>query len=270
VNSYQVTPKRKFGQNFLVNPDVKQKVFRKVDDILESYPDYDIVEVGPGQGDLTEYLVTKGRRVTALEIDDEAKNVVQNRFEGVSNFEVLLVDAMDELTENTNKLFHPKTILISNLPYNIGSRLLVDLAIYAPETPFLVILQNEVARKPLPQSDFTLMGGWLNMFWDYKYLFKISPGSFYPAPKVYSALVTGLTKVTNSDQKKRLRLLEIFKKLNANPNKTLANNLRNLDLTKLQIDQFYIKTSLDITTRLRWDNYQYILEGVYDFTQKIS
>jgi 16S rRNA (adenine1518-N6/adenine1519-N6)-dimethyltransferase len=270
VNSYQVTPKRKFGQNFLINADVKQKVFRRVDEILELYPDYDILEVGPGQGDLTEYLVTQGRKVTALEIDDEAKNVVQDRFAGIVNFQVLLTDAMDELTDTASKLFNNKTILISNLPYNIGSRLLVDLAIYWPQTPFLVILQNEVARKPLTQSDFTLMGGWLSMFWNYKYLFKISPGSFYPAPNVYSAAVTGIPKIKNDDQAKRLKLLEIFKKLNANPNKTLANNLRNLELTKTQIELFYAETSFDISTRLTWDNYQNILETVYDFTQKIS
>ena len=270
VNSYQVTPKRKFGQNFLINADVKQKVFRRVDEILKMYPEYDILEVGPGQGDLTEYLVTQGRKVTALEIDEEAKDVVQSRFAGLTNFQVLLADATDELTNGSGKLFNNKAILISNLPYNIGSRLLVDLAIYSSQTPFLVILQNEVARKPLVQSDFTLMGGWLSMFWNYKYLFKISPGSFYPAPNVYSAAVMGTPKVENGDQSKRLKLLEIFKKLNANPNKTLANNLRNLELTKIQIELFYAKTGFDITTRLTWANYQHILETVYDFTQKIS
>jgi 16S rRNA (adenine1518-N6/adenine1519-N6)-dimethyltransferase len=270
VSTYQVTPKRKFGQNFLVNPDVKQKVFRKVDEILLMYPDYSILEVGPGQGDLTEYLITKDRKIVAIEIDDEAKQVVQGRFDNVPNFTVLLADAMDELTKNINQLFGGKTILISNLPYNIGSRLLVDLAIHAPEMPFLVILQNEVARKPLTQSDFTLMGGWLSMFWDYKYQFRISPGSFYPAPKVYSALVMGLVKQTNSDIKKRIKLLEIFKKLNANPNKTLANNLKNLQWSKNSIDNYFITSGFDLTTRLNWDNYQMILETVYDFAQKIS
>ncbi|MBC7472341.1 MAG: hypothetical protein H7196_03735 [candidate division SR1 bacterium] len=270
MNSYQVTPKRKFGQNFLVNTAVKQKVFDKVDAILDLYPDYDILEVGPGQGDLTEHLVTTTRKVTALEIDDEAKQVVQDRFSPVTKFQVLLADATEELINNTNKLFHDKTILISNLPYNIGSRLLVDLAIYAPKTPFLVILQNEVARKPLIQSDFTLMGGWLSMFWDYKYQFKISPGSFYPAPKVYSALVMGIPKPNDSDQNKRTKLLEIFKKLNSNPNKTLVNNLKNLDWEKPHINRFFGETNFDVTTRLTWKNYQCILESVYDFIQKLS
>jgi 16S rRNA (adenine1518-N6/adenine1519-N6)-dimethyltransferase len=267
MNTYRVTPKRKFGQNFLVNADVKQKVFRKVDEILELYPNYDILEIGPGQGDLTEYLVTTGRRVTALEIDLEAKEVVQARFNNAPKFQVLLADAMEAVSDTTNTFFKDKTILISNLPYNIGSRLLVDLAIYAPRTPFLVILQNEVARKPLAQSDFTLLGGWLSLFWNYKYLFKISPGSFYPAPKVYSATVMGTPKAVDSDQNKRLKMLAIFKKLNANPNKTLANNLRNLDLSKTRIDEFYRITKLDITTRLTWQNYRYILETVYVFTQ---
>lgn len=269
MNSHQVTPKRKFGQNFLVNTAVKQKVFNKVGDILDIYPDYNILEVGPGQGDLTEHLVTTGRKVTALEIDKEAKEVVQDRFSSIKNFKVLLTDAAKELADDTNNLFNDQTILVSNLPYNIGSRLLVDLAIYAPDTPFLVILQNEVARKPLTQSDFTLMGGWISMFWDYKYQFKISPGSFYPAPKVYSALVMGIPKPNNSDQHKRAKLLEIFKKLNANPNKTLANNLKNLNLEKPNIDNFFNETNLDMTTRLTWHNYQHIIETVYDFIQRI-
>jgi 16S rRNA (adenine1518-N6/adenine1519-N6)-dimethyltransferase len=270
VNSHLVTPKRHFGQNFLVNPAVKQKVFRAVDDLLEMYTGYDIIEVGPGQGDLTEYLITKGRNVVALEIDTEAQEVVKERFTDYPNFEVKLNDAMDELSKSTQSLFVGKKLLISNLPYNVGSRLLVDLAIYARHMPFLVILQNEVARKPLLQSDFTLFGGWIRLFWEYKYLFKISPGSFFPAPKVFSALVMGTPNVIVTTQTQRQIQLDTLKKLNANPNKTLANNLRNLGLDKSQIDLFYEQHKLDPKTRLSWQNYQQILHNVYEFTQSIS
>lgn len=267
MNSYLVTPKRHFGQNFLVNPAVKQKVFQAVDDLLERYPGFDIIEVGPGQGDLTEYLIIKGRNVLALEIDPEAKGVVESRFAEYKNFNVVLTDALDELTKRDDSLFAGNKLLVSNLPYNVGSRLLVDLAVYAPHIPFLVILQNEVARKPLLLSDFTIFGAWLRHFWEYSYLFRISPGSFFPAPKVYSALVMGMPKQVNLEQSVRQSYLDILKKLNANPNKTLANNLRNLNWDKAQIDLFYEQNSLDPKLRLGWGNYQEILKKVYDFTQ---
>jgi 16S rRNA (adenine1518-N6/adenine1519-N6)-dimethyltransferase len=267
VSNILVTPKRKFGQNFLINVGVKQKVFHHVDEILSRYPTYNVVEVGPGQGDLTEYLVTTGRKITTIEIDPEANDVVAKRFTANPNFNGILADALEEISQNKFGLFEGENILISNLPYNIGSRLLVELAIYYPQTPFLVILQNEVGRKPLPQSDFTLLGGWINLFWDFKYLFKISPGSFYPAPKVFSALVTGYPILDHSNQTKRQKLLELFKKLNANPNKTLANNLLNIPFTKSQISDFYTKSKLDSKTRLSWANYKEILELVYDFSQ---
>jgi 16S rRNA (adenine1518-N6/adenine1519-N6)-dimethyltransferase len=269
VSNILVTPKRKFGQNFLVNIGVKQKVFRHVDEILARYPSYKVVEVGPGQGDLTEHLVTTGHQIIAIEIDPEAKDVVQERFSHEPNFTVILADALEEISQNNHQLFEGNTILISNLPYNVGSRLLVDLAIFYPQTPFLVILQNEVARKPLTQSDFTLLGGWINLFWDFSYLFKISPGSFYPAPKVFSALVKGDPLPINKDKTKRQKLLELFKKLNANPNKTLANNLLNIPFTKSQIADFYVETKLDIKTRLSWANYKEMLELVYDFSQTL-
>ena len=262
MNSKTVTPKRKFGQNFLVNTDVKKKAFAEIDKLLAMYPGFDIVEVGPGQGDLTQHLAKTGRLVDAIEIDPEAFEVVSGEFDNHKNIQSHLTDAMEELNKTQNSLFSGDKILISNLPYNIGSRLLVDLAVVYPDMPFAVILQNEVARKPLLQTDFTLFGAWIRLFWGFSYLFRISPGSFYPSPKVFSAMVIGRPVKSDYSQAERIKLLQTLKSLVAHPSKTLANNLKNLGMNREAIDKFMKDNKLDINTRLGWGNYKNILDSL--------
>jgi 16S rRNA (adenine1518-N6/adenine1519-N6)-dimethyltransferase len=268
-------PKKKFGQNFLVDQNVKEKFFQKTSPLVEKFKDLDfILEIGPGQGDLTEYFLLFKKQIVALEIDTEIIEILNKKFGEEENLKVFNIDALDlfegklKSSPLHNNEGFENFILLANLPFNVGSRIMVDLPILKPATPFAVVLQKEVARKSTKlNEDFQFFGAWLNLFWKTKVLMNISPGSFYPRPKVYSSVLQGIPKEVLPEylntQEKRLIAKDVLKKLFANPKKTLFNNLKNLNWSNQKIETFFEKNNLDKNLRLNSENYEGVLVKVY-------
>jgi 16S rRNA (adenine1518-N6/adenine1519-N6)-dimethyltransferase len=262
-----ITPKKKFGQNFLTNDAVKAKVFREIDGIAKKFKDYLLVEIGPGQGDLTSHIVDLRRQTDILEIDPEAFGVINEMYNNNHKVNVVLCDALEEVAKPKNPYFAENNILISNLPFNVGSRILVELGVTNPNMPFLVILQKEVAQKMIPKGgNFTIFGGWIRLWWEISYQLTISRGSFTPSPNVDCGCMLGIPQTKSIlDGKDRKKLLEILKKLNSMPNKTLVNNLVKHFMSREEAETFIKTHQIDSKTRLSWENYQQILIHVYDF-----
>jgi 16S rRNA (adenine1518-N6/adenine1519-N6)-dimethyltransferase len=298
----QINPKKKFGQNFLVNQPIRERVVTFMRQIVTDYSDLNILEIGPGQGDLTHYLAGFERSVVALEIDPEAMVFLTDKFKNEPNLKIIQADglrAMEAQIQSSNSKIQSfqnqsrpspvilgtknqsgdesfsisqafkHSILLANLPFNVGSRILVDLPVLAPNAPFCVILQKEVAQKTLKNKDFTLFGAWLNLFYECKILMDLPPQAFYPQPRVVSALLVGRPKLLQNSKFKtqnlenfqyRREALVVLKKLFANPRKTLASNLRNLGWSKERVDNFIRSHNLEPETRLNWNNYDIILE----------
>jgi 16S rRNA (adenine1518-N6/adenine1519-N6)-dimethyltransferase len=260
-------PKKNFSQNFLINTDMQKKVSQAFGEFSKKFNFANIIEIGPGQGDLTQYLLEMEKPVFAIEIDLDAVVHLEERFFDYANFKVFFGDAREYLSETEKSNLIPfNSVLFSNLPYNLGSRILVDLPIYHPQMPFFVILQKEVVDKlRRTTSDFTFFGAWMNLFWEFKPQFDIAAGNFYPAPDVTSSCVAAKPYLNKSlyfyfsETKGRMRAKEILKLLFSNPSKTLANNLKYLGWEAEKIAQFYEENELDRTTRLGWDNYDMIL-----------
>jgi len=160
-------------------------------------------------------------------------------------------------------------VLISNLPYNVGSRVLIDLAcLDSAPLGFLVMLQKEVGQKlTAKEKNINMLGGFLRLFYDFKILADFPRSAFSPQPNIVSVLVQGVLK---KDLKSGLqnypntKILETMKKLLIYPSKTVANNLKNLDWSKEQIELFFEVNKLDKNIRLEWGNYEMILGLVLD------
>jgi 16S rRNA (adenine1518-N6/adenine1519-N6)-dimethyltransferase len=265
-----IQAKKHFSQNFLIDRKAQERVEKCMHEVC-FWNDWPIIEIGPGQGDITKRAVLWGKKLIAIEIDPEAVQYLTNEIKK-SNFELLHADAM-ELFEDLKSNGLPETFsLISSLPYHIGSRILVDLAITCPHINFGVIHQKEVVIKtqsnPNVDQKLTFLGAWLNLFWDCKHCFDIPPHCFNPKPKVHSAFLQG--KSLNSQKldwldtiAKRTETKNILKHLFANPKKTLVNNLKNLDWSQEKILNFMKNYyNNDFNTRLVWGNYKQILELV--------
>ncbi len=185
-NTHQA--KKRFGQNFLVDRNIIDRIIRAVNPKTGEH----LVEIGPGLGALTEHLVDNDFQLDVVEIDRDLAEKLQQRYSDMANFRLHLIDA---LKADFGALARPAQPLrvIGNLPYNISTPLLFHLLTYkACIQDMHFMLQKEVVdRLASPEGHKTY--GRLSIMVQYhchvEPLFVVPPTAFKPAPKVESAIV---------------------------------------------------------------------------------
>lgn len=183
-----VAPKRSLGQNFLVADHVIQKIIHKV----AHYKAKQIVEIGPGLGALTESLVKMGQPLTLLELDREFSAYWKRVSKDSPHVTLIEGDALDaqwsELAAN------PGTLLVSNLPYQIGARVVIDLSQGLPNLERMVLMfQKEVAQRLMAEpstKEYGLLTVVAQAAWKIQFVSDAGPGDFYPPPRVSSRVVS--------------------------------------------------------------------------------
>jgi len=176
--------KKSLGQNFLVDPNI----CRKIVDALNVGPDDSVIEIGPGQGALTEHLHDRAQqRYTVIEMDDELAGRLHVRW---PDLKIVNGDALKFDWESLNS---GPCKIIGNLPYNVGSKLIWDIVSLVESLQKAVFMvQHEVALRLTAQPGTKAYGGltaWVKNFAETEYLFKVPPTVFRPQPKVDSAVV---------------------------------------------------------------------------------
>jgi len=262
---HDFTAKKKFGQNFLVDRRILARLGIEVDRIINTHNPTMIIEVGPGTGQLTELLLKTGHNVTAIEIDRDALGILTDRFESYitqGRFNLVYGDGLD-LLERGDPLFSDDSVLIANLPFNVGSRILVELWVIAPHMPLLVILQKEVTQKVSRNTPITFFGAWMNYMWDCEVVFDIPRHAFRPQPDVVSSLLTAAPRPDSRqfDIQYRQRVKAMLKVLFAHPRKTVSGNLRYAGWDQDMVYTMLADGGFDPNIRLTWDTYQHVLEA---------
>ena len=139
VDKLVLKPNYKLGQNFLIDSNISRKITKLVQGQLAD----PIIEVGPGTGSLTSELLKDNDRIKAVEIDGNLAEILNERFIDVPNLEIFNEDAMEF---DYTQLQGPWWIFVSNLPYNIGTRLLVKLITEVPVIHrYVVMVQKAVS-----------------------------------------------------------------------------------------------------------------------------
>lgn len=191
IRTHELVAKKQLGQNFLLDLNLTAKIARQAGDLTGC----DVLEVGPGPGGLTRGLLAEGaRRVLAVEKDARclpALAEISAAYPGrldVINGDALEVDVLAHLT--------PPIRVVANLPYNVGTELLIRWLTPAAWPPFweslTLMFQKEVAERIVakPRSDhygrLALLAQWRC---DAKIVLHLPPEAFTPAPKVHSAVV---------------------------------------------------------------------------------
>lgn len=173
--------KKYFGQNFLIDKEVLEKIL----ETAELRTDDEVVEIGPGLGVLTKELAQKAKHVTTLELDPQLLPILKDTLANYKNITILNQDAL---------LFGPvfkKYKVVANIPYNITSPL-INLFLQADYKPtsITLLVQKEVAEKIcLTEPDMTVLSLQVALFGQARFIKKIGPDSFYPPPKVESAIL---------------------------------------------------------------------------------
>jgi 16S rRNA (adenine1518-N6/adenine1519-N6)-dimethyltransferase len=184
----KIKPKKSLSQNFLINAHAAKRIV----DSLNLKRNETVLEIGPGLGALTKYLIEKFGRVIGVEIDRNICNFLRRSFPSSKNLEII---NQDFLKMNFEKviLSDKRIKVIGNLPYQITSPVLKVLVENRERIKMAVLMvQKEVAQricgKPGTKSWSPLSIG-IQLYSDPQILFKLKPSSFKPSPKVESAII---------------------------------------------------------------------------------
>lgn len=188
LKKYNLSLRKKLGQNFLVDENILKKIISSAN----LNPDEIVLEVGPGIGTLTRALAGKAKTLVAVEIDKTFCLVLEETLSDLDNVKLICADALKfDLSALSSASQSLK--LVSNLPYNIATPLLITyLKKYPQIKEYIVMVQKEVAERivALPESkEYGAFSLKIQYFARPKILFTVSKNVFLPKPKVDSAVV---------------------------------------------------------------------------------
>jgi len=188
LEQHGLTPKRKFGQNFVIDPNITAKIAR----LAQIEPGQRVLEIGPGLGSLTEALLASGAEVTALEIDPALVEVLRGRPE-LEAVRVVEGDALEFDLDQLVPADEAPWAVVANLPYNVATPVVLRLLERAPQVSrLLVMVQAEVGERmaAAPGDDaYGAVSVRVAYHATARMVGRVPPTVFVPQPKVESALV---------------------------------------------------------------------------------
>lgn len=232
----QVRPKKNLGQHFLTDLNIAKAIA----DTVDACPDIPVLEVGPGMGVMTQYIVEKPRPFKVVEIDRESVAYLNEHFPKLR--ENILGE--DFLRMDLNKVFDGKQfVLTGNYPYDISSQIFFKMLDNKDLIPCCTgMIQREVAQRMASQPGckaYGILSVLIQAWYDVEYLFTVDENVFNPPPKVKSAVIR-MTRndVTDlgCDEKLFKRLVKtVFNQRR----KMLRGSLKQMFSTKAPREDFY-------------------------------
>jgi len=235
IENLMVKTKKSLSQNFLLDKNISKKIVNQT--FIRNKL---ILEIGPGYGFLTDNILEKNpKKILLVEKDIKLKKILQEKYKGNKKIEII---GDDILKTNFNKF--KNLIVISNLPYNISSKIILYLFYYnANIDEMILMIQKEMSVK----FDYNLPN--MNKYKfltkivsDYSRCFDVSSNVFFPKPKVKSTIVKFKFNHKNIDLEKannfsKMIFKNIRKKINNNIKSKFDNKLLNKRVNQLNIDE---------------------------------
>ncbi len=252
-----VKPKKFLGQHFLND----RKVAQDIGDTLYACPEIPILEVGPGMGVLTRFLLPKGREVKVVELDYESVAYLREAF---SQLEDHIIED-DFLKMNLQRLFGGRPfVLTGNYPYNISSQIFFKMLEYKDLIPCCTgMIQKEVAERIASgpgNKAYGILSVLIQAWYKVEYLFTVNEHVFNPPPKVKSAVIRmtrNETQALGCDEK---LFKQIVKTTFNQRRKTLRNSIKPIlgkdcpltedPLFNKRPEQLSVQEFIDLTNRV--------------------
>jgi 16S rRNA (adenine1518-N6/adenine1519-N6)-dimethyltransferase len=223
LKKYHLVPKRKYGQNFLINHQTAAKIvgFANLDDKTV------VIEIGSGLGALSEIILEQASKLICYEIDPDLCHILTSELGSnprlsVINEDFLKVDEADmmQLCQNS------KVVFISNLPYYVTSEIIGKvLTLNLPVTCFIAMMQKEVAARIVSKKggkDFNELSLFANYFAQTEAVYETSKNDFFPQPNIDSTVL----RFTHFNYQASNRgVITIMRGLFTQRRKTIYNNL---------------------------------------------
>ena len=220
-----VRPKKFLGQHFLKDQNIAQKIV----DSLSGHGNYEhLLEVGPGTGVLTQFLIQQLQyQTTVIEVDDESVDYLKQKYPA------LPILHQDFLRTDLTILPNPLAI-IGNFPYNISSQIFFKVLDHRNAIPEIVgMVQKEVADRicsPPGNKTYGILSVLLQAYYDIEYLLTVEPQVFHPPPKVRSAVIRLKRNAIQQLSCDETLFRRVVKQGFQNRRKTLRNALKPLNL----------------------------------------
>ena len=195
----QVRPKKNLGQHFLVDLGIARRIADTVDEPFDNLP---VLEVGPGMGVMTQYLIEKPRQLKVVEIDRESVAYLKGTlFRGDENTPEIIEG--DFLRMNLAEVFGGRQFVLTGIyPYDISSQIFFKMLDNKDLIPCCTgMIQHEVALRMAAQpgnKQYGILSVLIQAWYDVEYLFTVEPSVFNPPPKVQSAVIR-MTRNQTSD-----------------------------------------------------------------------
>ena len=253
LQKYNFNFQKKFGQNFLIDTHVLEKIIEESGITKDDF----VLEIGPGIGTMTQYLCENAREVAAVEIDKNLIPILADTLSAYDNVEVINDDI---LKVDINKLAEEKNggkpiKVVANLPYYITTPIIMGLfESNVPIDNITVMVQKEAAQRLCARQQSRDIGAIslaVQYYSDPQMCFTVSPGSFYPAPKVTSSVIKLVVKKENDIKPKNEKnMFRLIRASFTQRRKTLVNSRSaTLGIPKGDIEQALETLGIDRLVR---------------------
>jgi len=250
-----VKPKKSLGQHFLKDLNVAERIAQT----LDAYQGMPILEIGPGMGVLTRFLLNFGHNLKVVELDRESVAYLNEHYPSLTG----KIISADFLTLNLSKLYQEPFCVIGNYPYNISSQIFFKILEHKDQIPCCSgMIQKEVAMRIASKSGkktYGILSVLLQAYYDIEYLFTVDEHVFDPPPKVKSAVIRLTRNKTTSLDCNEILFKQVVKTGFNQRRKTLRNSLKpllgnecpvtdnsifNLRPEQLSVEQFVTLTNM--------------------------
>ena len=255
----KVKAKKHLGQHFLNDENIAKKIADAL--TLEGYDK--VIEIGPGMGVLTKYMLEKPIETWVIEIDTESVEYLQTHYLKLSN----KILSEDFLKYDLTKVFGDEQYaIIGNFPYNISSQIVFKAIENRERVPeFAGMFQKEVAERicePKGSKAYGILSVLTQAFYDTEYLFTVSENVFTPPPKVKSGVMRMKRKENYQLPCNEKLFFNVVKTAFNQRRKTLRNSLKGFNLSEeLKADEFLnlrpeqvsVQEFIDLTLKIQAD-----------------
>ena len=262
----KVRPKKNLGQHFLVDLSIAERIA----DTLQDHHDLPVLEVGPGMGVLTQFLLQKEYDLKVVELDGESVSYLKLHYPASLDHRIIEADFLKLPLDGPEVFGGRKFSLIGNYPYNISSQIFFRVVDYRDLIPVCSgMIQKEVAERLAAQpgsKTYGILSVLIQVWYDIEYCFTVPPGVFNPPPKVQSAVIKMTRNNVTSLPCEEKDLRTLVKNAFGTRRKTLRNCLKSLvqdwqpehaaeiladPLFDKRAEQLSVQEFIDLTVRLK-------------------
>lgn len=248
INKYDFKFKKKYGQNFLTDQNILNKIVAK----SEIDKDTLVIEIGVGAGALTLKMQDLAKNIIGYEIDSSLKGILKEQLDGKENVEIIFDDFLTRnVKEDLNKYNYQKLFVVANLPYYITTPIITKIIEDKLNVNKIVIMvQKEVGDRfgaKAGTKEYNSLTIFLNYYFNIKKIMDVSRNVFIPKPNVDSIIIEMDAKENNYGVKDESIFFKLIRDSFKYKRKNLRNNLRdyNLNIVEKVLDEY----NLDLSVR---------------------